>query len=113
MLQLLLFLLPLGIDTLGISISLGIRSSRTQALARGTLPLWLRSAILFSLAETTMPLIGLSIGYAVSLIISNLMHYVGPFLLIGIGLWELIEEARERLQKKQEFEIKPSQSVPI
>jgi manganese efflux pump family protein len=112
MLQLLLFLLPLGIDTLGISISLGITSTRTQVLARERAwPLWLRSAILFSLAETAMPLIGLIVGYAVSLMISSIMHYVGPLLLIGVGLWELIEETRERLHKKPASGKKPSQSV--
>src|SRR6266568_7548065 len=115
MLQLLLFLLPLGIDTLGISISLGIKSSHTQVSARDRVqqiwPIWLHSAILFSLAETAMPLIGLIIGYAVSLMISGIMHYVGPLLLIGIGLWELIEETRERLQKKSVSGNKPSQNV--
>ena len=115
MLQLLLFLLPLGIDTLGISISLGIKSSQTQVSARDRVqqiwPIWLHSAILFSLAEAAMPLIGLIIGYAVSLIISGIMHYVGPLLLIGIGLWELIEETRERLQKKSVSGNKPSQNV--
>jgi len=115
MLQLLLFLLPLGIDTLGISISLGIKSSHTQVSARDRVqqiwPIWLHSAILFSLAETAMPLIGLIIGYAVSLMISGIMHYVGPLLLIGIGLWELIEETRERLQKKSASGDKPSQNV--
>src|SRR5437867_11666626 len=84
LLQLLLFLLPLSIDTFGISVSLGIKSSRTSMPAgerpNQAIPLWLRSAILFSLAETIMPLIGLIIGYAISLMISNLMHYVGPLL---------------------------------
>ncbi|GAC1613413.1 MAG: hypothetical protein NVS4B7_04870 [Ktedonobacteraceae bacterium] len=105
MLQLLLFLLPLGIDTLGISISLGIKSHATLTVEKErrnlTLPSWLRSAMLFSLAETTMPLIGLVLGYAVSLFISNVMHYVGPLLLICLGLWELLEELRERLKKRE------------
>ena len=117
MLQLLLFLLPLGIDTLGISISLGIKSSHTQVSpgerVQQIWPIWLHSAILFSLAEAAMPLIGLVIGYAVSLIISGIMHYVGPLLLIGIGLWELIQETRERLQKKLVSGNKPSQRISV
>ena len=118
MLRLLLFLLPLGLDTLGISVSLGIKSSRAGT-AKGekktpAFPLWLRSALLFSLAETAMPLVGLAIGYAASLVISGVMHFVGPLLLIGVGLWELQEEVRERLAKGKEYRLKPlpNASVP-
>lgn len=101
----LLFILPLGLDTLGVSISLGIKSYRTEAAVgegtRGRFPLWLKSALLFSLAETSMPVIGLAIGFAASLVISNLMHYVGALLLVGLGLWELWEEGREYLEKRK------------
>jgi manganese efflux pump family protein len=104
-LPLLLFILPLGLDTLGVSISLGIKSRR-DGIATGIgkefrLPEWLISAMLFSLAETFMPLFGLAIGYATSLIIDNIMHVVGPLILIGIGLWELLEESQEYFKKKK------------
>jgi manganese efflux pump family protein len=105
---LLLFLLPLGLDTLGVSISLGISSSRSELVRaeerNRSVPVWLSSAILFSLAETTMPLVGLAIGYATSLVISGVIHFVGPFLLIAVGLWELVEEALERLAKRKRKE---------
>jgi len=104
-LPLLVFILPLGLDTLGVSISLGIKSRRNEILERekgdSRLPTWLSSAILFSLAEAVMPLAGLAIGYATSLTISNIMHVVGPLILIGIGLWELIEEGREYFKKNK------------
>ncbi len=154
MLRLLLFVLPLGFDTLGVSISLGIRSVECGDPAWGAgniqhvqphdksggmcsinrhpnclggswlkvcrglseacgalfnpvptadlsafvnaLPAWVGSALLFSLAETVMPLVGLTIGYAVSLFVSSVMHILGPLLLIGVGLWELLQEVRER-----------------
>src|SRR5258708_11816767 len=100
MLQLLLFVLPLGLDTLGISLSLGIKSPLTKPGERQPiLPLWIRSALLFSLAETVMPLVGLALGYVASLALSNIMHFVGPLILVGIGVWELLEEALERLRK--------------
>jgi len=104
-LPLLLFILPLGLDTLGVSISLGIKSRR-DSTATGIgkefrLPVWLISAMLFSLAETLMPLIGLAIGYATSLVISNIMHVIGPLILFGVGLWELLEEGKEYLYKKK------------
>lgn len=105
MLRLLLFVLPLGLDTLGVSISLGIKSHRASrsadSVSRRRIPSWLKSALLFSVAETIMPLLGLLIGYAASLVISNVMHYIGPVLLIAVGAWEVIEETRERLEKRK------------
>ncbi|HLX55752.1 MAG TPA: manganese efflux pump [Ktedonobacteraceae bacterium] len=114
LLQPLLFILPLGLDTLGVSLSLGIKSSSISASAekekRPLLPYWLRSAILFSLAEMLMPVFGLVIGYAVSLIVSDVMHYIGAVLLIGVGAWELLEEGREYLGKRKQQHKTISQS---
>jgi putative Mn2+ efflux pump MntP len=98
-LPLFLFILPLGLDTLGVSISLGIKS-RGGDIAMGSgkglrLPEWFITAILFSLAETCMPLIGLAIGYTTSLTFWKFAHLIGPLILIGIGLWELFEEGKE------------------
>lgn len=107
LLQLLLFIFPLGLDTLGVSLSLGIKSFSLQTPShegkgeKRTLPSWLRTAILFSLAEMAMPLVGLFIGYAASLVLSSIMHYVGAVLLIGIGAWELLGEAREYISKRR------------
>lgn len=113
-LPLLLFVLPLGLDTLGVSISIGIKSRRNEILEQQSnssqLPTWLSSAILFSLAETIMPLAGLLLGYAASLLISNIMHILGPLLLIGVGLWELLEEVLEHRNKKTVTKISISQS---
>jgi putative Mn2+ efflux pump MntP len=101
MLRLLLLLLPLGLDTVGVSISLGIKSAPSAAQGHERmLPVWIRSALLFSAAEMTMPLIGLAIGYAASLVITDITSFVGPLVLIIVGLWELIEEGRERLHKR-------------
>jgi len=107
MLRLLLFVLPLGIDTLGVSISLGIKSHLSEPIGKTSaraFPSWLGSALLFSLAEMIMPLVGLAIGYAASLLISNIMHILGPLLLIGVGLWELLEEVRERISKHKKLQ---------
>ncbi len=88
--------------------------SRTHE-GKGTLPPWLRSAILFSLAEMLMPIVGLVIGYAATLIVSGLMHYIGALLLIAVGVWELYEEGLEFLNKRKKQEVKThpcSVSVP-
>jgi len=102
-LPLLLFILPLGLDTLGVSISLGIKSRRgdiTTVWGKGfQLPEWFFTAILFSMAETLMPLLGLAIGYATSLALSQIIHIVGPLILIGIGVWEQLEEGQEYFKK--------------
>jgi manganese efflux pump family protein len=112
-LPLLLFILPLGLDTLGVSISLGMKSRRddiASGIGKGIrLPTWFLSAVLFSLAETLMPLFGLAIGYATSLVMSNIMHIVGPLILIGVGLWELLEEGKEYLYKKKRSRLNTSQ----
>ena len=67
---LLLLILPLGLDTLGVSISLGMKSRQNDfvVLKKVRFPTWLISAILFSLAETSMPLLGLAIGYTTSIL---------------------------------------------
>ena len=111
--SLLVLILPLGLDTLGVSLSLGMKSAaRPDASAQTpqrSLPPWLRTALLFALAETLMPIIGLVIGAALSSLMSGIMHYVGAMVLIGLGAWELIEESREYLHKRQ----KRGQNAPI
>lgn len=117
LLQLLMFVLPLGLDTLGVSLSLGIKSESSDIVKsepRSRFPLWLRSAILFSLAEMLMPVIGLFVGYAASLVVSGVMHYVGALLLIGVGLWELVEERREYINKSKKRRMKePEKTAPV
>jgi putative Mn2+ efflux pump MntP len=113
--HLLLLILPLGLDTFGVSISLGIKSEGIEIAEREGKgphsPAWLNSAVLFSLAETLMPLVGLAIGYAASLLISNIMHIVGPLLLVGIGLWELMEETQEYIRKEKGPRFNESQHI--
>lgn len=99
-----LFLLPLGLDTLGVSLGLGIKGSamlpRNEGARSPAIPLWLRSALLFALAETIMPLVGLAIGYTASVLISGIMNIIGALLLIAVGGWEVAEEILERYRKR-------------
>lgn len=115
-LQVLVFVLPLGLDTLGVSTSLGIKSYREGAGEErehsGTVPLWLRSALLFALAEMLMPLVGLLMGYAASLVVSGVMHYVGALLLILLGAWEFVEEGREYIHKRKKQSVKGAVPAP-
>jgi putative Mn2+ efflux pump MntP len=79
-LPLLLFILPSGLDTLGVSISLGMKSRRNEILEQerkaSQLPTWLSSAILFSLAETIMPLAGLAKRFSA--------HGIGTLVIVDI-----------------------------
>jgi len=104
-----LFLLPLGLDTLGVSLGLGIKGNAALTDKAGAhppgIPLWLRSAILFALAETLMPLVGLAIGYTASVLISGIMNSIGALLLIAVGSWELLAEIFERYRKR--FAVQP------
>lgn len=98
------FLLPLGLDTLGVSLGLGIKGDSAFPGEDGArspvVPFWLRSAFLFALAESLMPLVGLAIGYTASILISGIMNIIGALLLIAVGGWELYEELLERYRKK-------------
>jgi putative Mn2+ efflux pump MntP len=109
LLPLLFFILPLGLDTLGVSISIGIQSQGDKMniqVGKGLqFSTRLSSAILFSMSETLMPLFGLVIGYAASLYISNNVHVIGPSILIVIGLWELQAEIKEYYCKQKSRHI--------
>jgi putative Mn2+ efflux pump MntP len=103
MLRLLLFLLPLGFDTLGVALSLGMKGFYAKHSPGPVfLPFWLRSALLFAGTEMIMPLVGLAIGYGLSWMVSEVMRVAGPILLIGVGLWELGGEIRELVEKRRE-----------
>ncbi|HVB60235.1 MAG TPA: manganese efflux pump [Ktedonobacteraceae bacterium] len=110
-----LFLLPLGLDTLGVSLGLGIKGDAALPDKDGArspgIPLWLRSAILFALAETLMPLVGLAIGYTASVLISGIMNIIGALLLIAVGGWELLDEVFERYRKRCAAQPPPTMTM--
>src|SRR5260370_42060518 len=100
----LLFVLPLGLDTLGVSTSLGIKSQRDEVVSQHErswrFPTWLQSAILFSLAETLMPLAGLAIGSSSSLVIRGFFWFVGSLLFFRLWLLGLFAEGRGYIMEK-------------
>lgn len=115
-LSLLFLLLPLGLDTLGISLSLGMKSTSRSLPTRGSsgrgMPLWLRTALLFALAEMLMPIIGLLIGAALSTLLNEVMHYLGALLLLTIGIWECMEEGREYVRKRTKRQQSATRAEP-
>ncbi len=81
------FVIPLGFDTLAVAVALGLR---------GLHPL--RPALLFSLFETAMPLIGILVGRYVGFRSGTLAVYIGAIILVGLGIHTL----RETLQRDNE-----------
>jgi len=81
------FVFPLGLDTLAISIALGLRGFRP----------W-KPALIFTLFETVMPLFGIALAQVVNQRFATAAVIAGGFLLVGIGIHairEAIRDARE------------------
>lgn len=78
--KLVAFILPLGLDTLAVSIALGLRGA----------PL-LRVAVTFALFEGAMPLIGIAAASFVPRAWESIATTIGGLVLIGIGIHALIE----------------------
>ncbi len=74
------FVIPLGFDTLAVAVALGLR---------GLHPL--RPALVFTLFETIMPLIGIVAGRYARLWVGTLAAYIGAIILVGIGIHTLRE----------------------
>ena len=72
--------IPLGFDTFAVAVALGLSSLHP-----------LRPALLFTLFETTMPLIGIAVGRYVGLRFGSLAVYVAATILIGMGVHTLRE----------------------
>lgn len=83
MLKLFLFVLPLGLDTFAVSAALGMRGLPGRQR--------LRVSLLMSGFEMAMPVIGLLIGRGVGQAVGGVADYVAIAVLVGVGIWMLIE----------------------
>ena len=81
MLKLLLFVLPLGLDTFAISAALGL-----QGLPKRDR---LKVSLLLSAFEMTMPVVGLFVGRGLGAAIGNVAEYLAAAALIGLGVYML------------------------
>ena len=87
------FILPLGLDTLAIAIALGLQGQRL-----------LRPAFVFTVFETTMPLLGFVIGRIVGFWFETPAAYLGGLILLAVG-FHMIREARHRKNEAQRFAL--------
>lgn len=117
MLHLLIVLLPLGLDTLSVSLGLGMKSVSTgDSVAPKKIPMWLGTALLFAGAEMIMPLVGLALGYELARLLSETVHLLGAVVLIGIGSWELAEEFWKKgnsQTRRAHIQVSDQQPAPV
>lgn len=86
--RLILFALPLGLDTFALSTVLGT----TPMPARSRM----RLALTFAAAEGMMPAIGLLLGLPLGRAIGVWSDYLAGALIFGVGLWMVLKEWGER-----------------
>jgi manganese efflux pump family protein len=83
-LKVILFVLPLGLDTFAVSAALGMRGLPPRAR--------LRVSLLMSSFEMAMPVVGLLIGHALGRLVGNAADYVAIGVLPLLGAWMLLHE---------------------
>jgi len=83
--------LPLGLDTLGVALALGL-----AGLPHGQR---LRVSLLFAAFEAAMPLLGIALGAPLGRAIGDLADYLAALMIIALGIYMLITEGepQERL----------------
>ena len=81
-LKLIAFVLPLGLDTFGVAVALGIAGLPARARTR--------IALLFAGFEAAMPLIGVVLGAPLGHAIGSAADYVAAALLVALGAYMLL-----------------------
>lgn len=95
MLKLILFVLPLGLDTFAVSAALG--ASGTEKRER------LRISLLLSAFEMTMPVVGLLLGRGLDGAIGGVADYVAMFVLAAVGFFMLLSDDEDETTKVAEL----------
>ena len=86
MLKLVLFVLPLGLDTFAVSAALGASGARKRER--------LRISLLLSGFEMAMPIVGLLLGRGLGSALGNAAEYVATVVLGAVGFWMLVTEEK-------------------
>lgn len=93
--KLLLFVLPLGLDTFAVAAALGMRGLPSRER--------LRVSLLMSGFEMAMPIVGLLVGRALGSAIGNTADYVAIVVLAGLGGRMLLHEEQDEAGKVGEL----------
>jgi putative Mn2+ efflux pump MntP len=86
-LKLILFVLPLGLDTFAVSAALGMRGLPSRER--------LRVSLLLSGFEMAMPVLGLLLGHALGQLVGAAADYVAIAVLVLLGGLMLVHEERD------------------
>jgi len=89
--KLILFVLPLGLDTFAVAAALGIHGLPPQAR--------LRVSLLMSSFEMAMPVVGLLVGHALGTLVGDAADYVAIGVLALLGAWMLLHEGEAEGEK--------------
>jgi putative Mn2+ efflux pump MntP len=87
-LKLIALVLPLGLDTLGVTLALGFAGLPQEHR--------LRVSLLFAGFEAAMPLIGVALGAPLGRAIGSIADYAAAGLLIALGAYMLISKNDEQ-----------------
>jgi putative Mn2+ efflux pump MntP len=93
-LKLLLFVLPLGLDTFAVSAALGLRGLPAKRR--------LRVSLLMSSFEMAMPVVGLLLGRGLGQAVGSLADYLAVAVLALVAAWMLFFEGEEGEEEKLE-----------
>jgi putative Mn2+ efflux pump MntP len=88
---LILFVLPLGLDTFAVSAALGMLQPPKRER--------LRISLVMAGFEMVMPLIGLALGRALGAIIGTAADYIAIGILASLGVWMLVHEDESEGEK--------------
>ncbi len=91
MLKLLLFVLPLGLDTFAVSAALGLQGLPKRER--------LKVSLLLSAFEMSMPVVGLFLGRGLGAAIGGVAEYLAAAALIGLGIYMLREDEETEGEK--------------
>jgi putative Mn2+ efflux pump MntP len=89
--KLVLFVLPLGLDTFAVSAALGLAGLPRRRR--------LKISLLLSAFEMAMPVVGLLLGHALGGAVGRAADYVAAAALVGLGLWMLFGEEEDAGRK--------------
>jgi putative Mn2+ efflux pump MntP len=85
--KLIALVLPLGLDTLGVALALGVAGLPQQKR--------LRVSLLFAGFEAAMPLLGVALGAPLGHAIGSAADYIAAALITALGIYMLLAESDE------------------
>jgi manganese efflux pump family protein len=88
MLKLVALVIPLGLDTLGVALALGLAGLPREKR--------MRVSVLFAGFEAAMPLIGVALGAPLGHAIGSLADYIAAGLIVALGIYMLLSENDEQ-----------------